>query len=119
MGRRKKTKAELSGPIKDWEVSYEMQINGRHVEPGTELKIAGQRGRFRFIKHVVSAASEWVDVWGGPKHQEQWRSFRTDQIKTVHYKNQSTQALAEEYKLKRASIKEEMTNDNTNQQNIR
>lgn len=111
MGRRKKTKAELSGPIKDWEVSYEMQINGRHVEPGTELKIAGQRGRFRFIKHVASTASKWVDVWGGPKHQEQWRSFKPEQVKTVHYKNTSDKALAEEYKAKRAMMKLEGSDD--------
>jgi hypothetical protein len=103
MGRRKKIKPEdVTGPIKDWEVTYEMQINGRHVEPGTELKISGQRGRFRFIKHIVSPTAEWVDVWGGPKHQEQWRSFKTDQVKTVHYKNTSTKALAEEYKAKKA-----------------
>lgn len=112
MGRKKKASpGDIDGPIKDWEVSYEMQINGRNIEPGTELKISGQRGRFRFIKRVVSAASEWIDVWGGPKHQEQWRSFRAEQVKTVHYKNQSTKALAEEYKAKKALLKEELNEE--------
>jgi hypothetical protein len=110
MGRRKKSVKE-DNPSADWEVSYEMQINGRYVEPGTELKITGVRGRFRFIKHVLTATSEWIDVWGGTKHAEQWRSFRTDQVKRVHYKNTTDQALAEEYKAKKAAIREEASKE--------
>ena len=106
MGRRKKREKQ-DDPAKDWEVSYEMQINGRYVEPGTELKIAGVRGRFRFIKHVLTSTAEWIDVWGGPKHAEQWRSFRTDQVKRVHYKNTTDKAMAAEYKAKKAAIKAE------------
>lgn len=106
MGKRKK-KEKIDDPSRDWEVNYEMQINGRYVEPGTELKIQGQRGRFRFIKHVLTATSEWIDVWGGPKHQEQWRSFHTEQVKRVHYKNTTDQALAAEYKAKKAAMKED------------
>lgn len=109
MGRRKK-REKKDDPTKDWEVSYEMQINGRYVEPGTELKIAGARGRFRFIKHVLTSKTEWIDVWGGPKHGEQWRSFRTDQVKRVHYKNSTDRALAEEYKMKKKLIKEDAEN---------
>jgi len=106
MGRRKKAVKE-DNPSADWEITYEMQINGRNVEPGTELKIEGERGRFRFIKHVVSGDAEWVDVWGGPKHAQQWRSFRVDRVKRVHYKNTTDQALAAEYKAKKIAMKEE------------
>lgn len=106
MGRRKKA-VKKDNPSADWEISYEMQINGRHVEPGTELKIRGERGRFRFIKHVLTAKSEWIDVWGGPKHGEQWRSFRSDKVQRVHYKNTTDKAMAEEYKAKKIAMKEE------------
>jgi len=111
MGRRKKAVKE-DNPSADWEISYEMQINGRHVEPGTELKIAGERGRFRFIKHVLTSTAEWIDVWGGPKHAQQWRSFRTDKVKRVHYKNTTDQALAAEYKAKKAAMREEVSGEN-------
>jgi len=106
MGRRKKA-VKQDNPSTDWEVSYEMQINGRYVEPGTELKIKGERGRFRFIKHVLTATAEWIDVWGGPKHAQQWRSFRTEKVARVHYKNTTDQALAAEYKAKKAALKED------------
>lgn len=110
MGKRKKAVKE-DNPSADWEISYEMQINGRYVEPGTELKISGERGRFRFIKHVLTANAEWIDVWGGPKHAQQWRSFRTDRVKRVHYKNTTDQALAAEYKAKKAALKAEEAED--------
>lgn len=106
MGRRKKSIKE-DNPSSDWEITYEMQINGRHVEAGTELKIQGERGRFRFIKHVLTSDAEWIDVWGGPKHREQMRSFRTERVIRVHYKNTTDKALAQEYKEKKAIIKEE------------
>lgn len=111
MARKKKVSYEgltiLPGPIDDWEVSTEMQINGRYVEPGTELKISGERGRFRFVKHVVASSGEWIDVWGGPKGSESMRSFRSDRVKRVHYKNTTQPALAAEYKAKKATLKEE------------
>jgi hypothetical protein len=34
------------------------------------------------------------------------RSFRVEQIKRVHYKNTTDQALAEEYKAKKRALKE-------------
>lgn len=82
----------------DWVVTTEMQINGRNVYPGTELKISGERGRFRFLKHVDNGQAQWIDVWGGPKGSENWRSFRVDRVKTVHYKNRTDHNLAKEYK---------------------
>ena len=109
MPRRKKHNTpDLSA---EWEKLESIQINGRNVIPGTELKISGERGRFRFIKYVKTpAGAEWIDVWGGPKNCEQWRSFTLDRVKTVHYKNQTTKNLATEYKEKMASKKEEDTN---------
>lgn len=107
MGRRKKP-TRTPGPCDDWEISTSIHINNRNVEPGTELKIAGERGRFRFIKHVKTpTGAEWIDVWGGPAKAEQWRSFRPDRVKTVHYKNKTTGNLAVEYKQKMADKKEE------------
>jgi len=70
----------------NWIVSTEIQIHGRNVFPGTELKIAGKRGRFRFIKHVNTGTAEWIDVWGGGKGAEQWSSFHVDKVKRVHNK---------------------------------
>lgn len=110
MGRRKKV-VKVDDPAKDWQINHEMQINGRHIQVGTELKIEGEWGRFRFIKHVVTPTAEWVDVWGGMKHREQMRSFRVDKIKRVHYKNTTDKALAAEYKAKKASLKEENDKD--------
>lgn len=106
MGRRKKEPAETTGSIKDWEITTEIQINGRNVEPGTELKIKGERGRFRFIKYVVAPEGSWIDVWGGTKYAQQLRSFRLDRVARVHYKNITDKALAQEYKEKMAAIKE-------------
>ena len=79
----------------DWIESREIVVNGRHVEPGVELKIRGERGRFRFVKHVSrpERGVEWVDVWGGPRHHAQLRSFRPDRIRTVHRIRLTPEAL--------------------------
>jgi len=105
---RRKSKSITPDLSADWEKSESLQVNGRNIQPGTELRIRNQRGRFRFIKHVKTpAGAEWVDVWGGPKGCEQWRSFRVEDIRTVHYKNQTIKNLATQYKEKIASKKEE------------
>jgi len=105
-----------TGPIANWELKEEMQINGRYVTKGTELKIKGERGRFRFVKYVYNPELDvdWIDVWGGPKKMPAMRSFRVDQVQRVHYKNTTDQAWAEEYKLKKASIKAEQEDLNDN-----
>jgi hypothetical protein len=109
--RRRKNKNTTPDLSAEWEKLYSVQINGRTVIPGTELRIRGERGRFRFIKYVKTpAGAEWIDVWGGPKNCEQWRSFRLDRVRTVHYKNQTVKNLAAEYKEKIASRKEEENN---------
>ena len=91
----------ISKPNDNWVITTEIIINGRHVTPGTELKMQGVRGRFRFIKHVDTGSAQWLDVWGGPKGSEQWRSFYPERVKTVHSKHQTTENLAKAYKLKR------------------
>lgn len=113
MSRRKQklvdAAIENGAPIADWTIKEEMQINGRHVVKGTELKIRGERGRFRFVKYVYNEKLDvdWIDVWGGPKRCPALRSFRVDQVHRVHYKNQTNEALAEEYKIKKKLLKEE------------
>jgi len=99
-------------PIADWTIKEEMQINGRHVVKGTELKIKGERGRFRFVKYVYNEKLDvdWIDVWGGPKKMPAMRSFRIDRVQRVHYKNTTQEALAEEYKIKKQLLKEEREN---------
>lgn len=79
----------------DWIESFELVANGRHVTPGTELRIRGERGRFRFVKHVSrpERGIEWIDVWGGPRHHEQLRAFRPDRIRTVHRINTTPEGL--------------------------
>ena len=109
MARKKKSNLpDVPKPCDAWEILTEMQINGRNVTKGTELKIAGERGRFRFIKFVrTEAGVEWVDVHGGKKGAECLRSFRLHQIKTVHYKNKSDAAMAAQHKEKLKAIREE------------
>ena len=65
-----------------WTVAAEMTINGRAVEQGTELRIAGERGRFLFVKHVRTPVAEWVDAIG--PNGGGFRSFRPDRVRTVH-----------------------------------
>jgi hypothetical protein len=113
MGRkRKQVGPSVPCPNADWVYVTEIQINGRNVSAGTELKIAGERGRYRFIRQVTTDKGvEWIDVWGGPKGSEQWRSFRAEKVRRVHYKNTTDKAMAAEYKAKKAAIKEENSSD--------
>lgn len=73
----------------DWSVSDRTQWNGRHITPGTELSIKGVSGRFRFIKYVSTPQAEWIDVVGGKRGVSTFRSFRPEQIKTVHRINKT------------------------------
>ncbi len=84
MGRRKKSLKETPNASAHWVVSVEMMINSRHVAAGTELSISGERGRFKFLKHVVNGDIEWIDV---VDRFRAIRSFRVEDVKRVHYKN--------------------------------
>lgn len=102
MARKKLSVSNAPKPCDAWDIQTEIQINGRNVIKGTELKISGQRGRFRFIKKVVTDKDViWIDVYGGPKGAECIRSFRPEQVKTVHSKNKTDFHLAKEFKVKR------------------
>jgi hypothetical protein len=102
MARKKTVVPVAPKPCDAWDIQTEIQINGRNVVKGTELKIAGQRGRFRFIKKVITEKNIiWIDVYGGPKGLECIRSFRPEQVKTVHSKNKTDFHLAKEFKVKR------------------
>lgn len=81
---RKKVQAK---PYPDhWVVSEEMSVNKRNLVPGTEISFKGQRGRFRFIKHVINGEHEWIDVIG---NNGQFHSFRPSEVKRVHWKNRT------------------------------
>jgi hypothetical protein len=113
MGRKKKTGLSAGPkPNDSWIYLSEIHINGRKVSKGTELKISGERGRFRFIQQVTNHDGiSWVDVWGGPKGADCMRSFYLDRVKRVHYKNQTTANLAIEHKEKMAAKKAELELD--------
>ncbi len=108
MGRRKSQEPSGPRPNDAWVCETAIQVNGRNVTLGTEVKIRGVRGRFRFVKKVTTPTTEWIDVWGGPKGAESMRSFRLEQIKTVHYKNQTVKNLAVEHKEKMIAKKAEI-----------
>jgi hypothetical protein len=108
MAKKKSSVPAAPRPDAKWIILTEMQINGRNVVKGTELKISGERGRFNFIKHVTTEAGvQWIDVWGGPKGAACIRSFRPERVKTVHSKNKSEMNLAKEFKEKKKAIKAE------------
>lgn len=64
-----------------WVVGDSVKVNGRILTPGTEVRIRGERGRFRFERHVRSAATEWIDV---RTPDGRFRAFDIARVKTVH-----------------------------------
>jgi hypothetical protein len=112
--RSKRVIPELApGSIAKWTIKTEIQINGRNVVPGTELKIEGERGRYSFVKHVVTETGvEWIDVWGGPKGASTFRSYSMEKVKRVHIKGKSDEKLAQLHKEKKRAIKEEKATSN-------
>lgn len=95
MGRKRKAKetTEIPKLNSHWVVSEEFVINGRHLVRGTEVTIKGERGRFRFLKHVYNPRTdtEWIDVVGGMAGHEMGRSFRPERVKVVHVKKRTRQ----------------------------
>lgn len=68
----------------------EWRHNGRHVNPGTELSVQGERGRYRFVAHTMNEqGDEWIDCYGGPAGYASWRSFAPERIRTVHAKEKT------------------------------
>lgn len=105
MARRRKIDTPRANA--HWVYTEEMTINSRRVVRGTELKIQGERGRFRFLHHVDTGEKQWVDVYGGPKGCEMLRSFSEDRIVRVHRDRQSETAMKELYKEKKKVLREE------------
>lgn len=105
MGRRKKNTTPRANA--HWIITEELVINSRKVVRGTELKIKGERGRFRFIKHVDTGTKQWIDVYGGLKGHEMLRSFPEDRVMRVHRDRQSDTAMNELYKEKKKVLREE------------
>lgn len=64
-----------------WRVSDSVKVNGRILRPGTEVRIRGERGRFRFERHVQSTRTEWIDV---RTPDGRFRAFDVARVKTVH-----------------------------------
>lgn len=66
-----------------WQVSDSARVRNRTLVPGDEVSIRGERGRMRFVKHVVNTATgrEWIDVMHPTRGL---RSFRPGQVRTVH-----------------------------------
>lgn len=83
MARRK---GAASQPLPDnWTVTDSAVINGRDVQAGTELSVRGERGRFRFLEHVVlDDGRAWINTLGGATGHETFRSFRPERVRTVH-----------------------------------
>ena len=86
--------AEGIDPTGGWTVSTSfIAASGRHLSPGTEVSITGERGRFRFVRHVVTDKGvEWLDFIGGTKGVSMMRAFRPERIKRVHTKKQTMTA---------------------------
>lgn len=88
LAKRNKVQNDRPYP-EEWVVSYEFTANGRKIANGTELSFKNERGRFRFIKHVVNGEKEWLDVRADEKNGYVYRSFSPDSIRRVHYKNKT------------------------------
>lgn len=85
MGKKRNSASIREFPT-SWTKHETMKINGRILEKGSEFSVKGQRGRFRFIAHVVTDKTEWIDCIGGQKGYEVFRSFNPDQVRRVHVK---------------------------------
>ncbi|AHB79610.1 hypothetical protein PBI_VALIDUS_80 [Mycobacterium phage Validus] len=63
----------------------EVVVHGRVLEPGTEVSIRGERGRFRFVKAATTSSGRVTCDFIGPDDNTKcWRSFYPERIKTVH-----------------------------------
>jgi hypothetical protein len=97
MGKRKKQRKtpeeRFAEMHPDWVVTEEIQINGRWVSQGTELSISDERGRFKFLQHVQTPTAEWIDVIGGPTGTRMFRSFRSERVRRVHWKNKLRESV--------------------------
>lgn len=88
-GRGVKRVRAYRGPVVEVE-RPEVIVHGRVLEPGTEVSIAGERGRFRFVKSARTTSGRVTCDFIGPDDQTKcWRSFYPERIKTVHRLNRT------------------------------
>lgn len=66
-------------------MSLNRKINGRIIEPGTELSVKGESGRFIFRWMT----GDDLTCWGGRSGHEKYRSFPESKIKLVHSKKKA------------------------------
>lgn len=63
----------------------EIQVNGRWLNIDSEVSIAGERGRFRYLGYSHSSDGKVVlNFVGGSTNHEMLRSFYPERVKTVH-----------------------------------
>lgn len=60
-------------------------MRGQSLTPGREIRVRGERGTFRFVRHVTNTrtGAEWLDVYGGQVGHECLRAFRPDRVAVV------------------------------------
>lgn len=68
-----------------WTVAEVARVRGQVLTPGRELKVSGERGTFRFVRHVTNTrtGAAWLDVYGGPPGHECLRAFYVDRVTRV------------------------------------
>jgi hypothetical protein len=68
-----------------WQVAEVARVRGQVLTPGRELKVKGERGTFRFVRHVTNTrtGAEWIDVYGGAAGHETMRAFYADKVTRV------------------------------------
>lgn len=89
----------------DWVVGTTWRVNGRILEPGTEVTLRVARGRYRFIRSVTNAAGDtWLDFWGAPAGiHPTMRSVYPCAVKRVH---RIRRTAAAEVEVRKAAKKE-------------
>jgi len=91
---RRRKKAEPKPRPESWIVERDTKLNGRHVEPGTELTIrdhSGRKIRTKFVElvHNDSIGESWMTVTEIDRRSGdslRVRSFDIGRVLTVHMK---------------------------------
>jgi hypothetical protein len=66
------------------ERSTEMTLGNRTIQAGDEVRVTGERGRFRFLSYVTtSAGTEWVDLYGPAGDRPKMRSVFVSELRLV------------------------------------
>lgn len=60
----------------DWEICLEW----RGLSPESRFTVLDEEGVFVFIRHVTAPKGEWVDCFGGTRHEKKFRAFRPERV---------------------------------------